>query len=105
MPSYDSFMCPNLRRSFPRDLARTSSESLPSLRQDRNKVSRLSRSNRTLRFSLSIESCVPRTRAFQPLKCCLFLRVTRTPTLTPVATTGKWSGHAGRRDTEPRIGR
>src|SRR5260370_15492370 len=41
---------PELRTSFPRDLARTSSESLPSLQQDQNKVTRLPGSDRGLRF-------------------------------------------------------
>src|SRR5216684_2348534 len=39
-----------LRTSFPRDLARTSSDPLPSLQQDKNQVSRLRRSHRAIRL-------------------------------------------------------
>jgi hypothetical protein len=84
MPSYSSFMCPNCETHF--RVTPTAAKSL-----NFTPIS-------------STESCRLLNPAYPQSKFCLFLPVTRTPTLTPVAITGRRFGHAGKRDSVPRIG-
>ena len=104
MPSYDSFMCPNCEHHF----RVIWPEPLPS---HHHKCSEIKMKcpdcgEVTELYDFLIDKVLQAPEPGIPsIEVCLFLPVTRTPTLTPEVITGIRSGHAGRRDTGECIGR
>ena len=104
MPSYDSFMCPNCEHYFRVILP----DPMPSYHDPCSKIKMKCPDcgEVTELYDYLVDKILQAPEPGIPSVEVLSIpRVTRNPILMPVDTTGKKSGHAGRRDIETRTGR